>query len=69
MSNERTFRELHKGIGRNHTRCLYSTFHPVPVNYLLEFGVSIQYEFRRQDDGILMILSKQSESTKVGLSG
>ena len=29
---------------------------------------ALQHEFRRQDDGILMVLSKQSESTKVGLS-
>ena len=29
---------------------------------------ALQHEFRRQDDGILMVLSKQSESRKVGLS-
>ena len=48
--------ELHKGIGGDHQRCLYSTFHAVPGNYLLELGVSMQHEFPRQDDGISIIL-------------
>ena len=33
-----------------------------------EVAQALQGEFRRQDDGKLMILSKQSESTKVGLA-
>ena len=74
---------MHESIEVNHAGCLYSTFHPALYGLELgvsilenqggsrhrkEAAQAPQRKFRQQDDGFSMIVSKQSEITKVGLS-